>query len=365
MDMIIRRGNTLGPPDRFFVLALMVVIGLVFIPANHMVAQDSDGGEMPDEGLPESGIPISNVNAIIVDKDNTKWFSTDSGLVSFDGTDWKLYNKNKNLPNQELKGIYYGDHPEGPEIWIASPSGATVARLPIGETTEAHTLKPENTPILGKEVISIAAGGDSIRWFATEKGISARIHDKWLDPYYDLHYPERMFKVFPITSMATNAGGDTLYAATAGAGIVRVYRDYLDGISGASVYAQWGPIELPSDNIRSIFIAPDGTKWFGTKKGIARHTGNNTLENWTVFTKEDGLVHNFVQAICGEENGRIWFGTRGGISVYDGTTWSSYTTENGLASNNILAIAADQEGIIWIGTDVGISSYTNEAFINY
>jgi ligand-binding sensor domain-containing protein len=174
-----------------------------------------------------------------------------------------------------------------------------------------------------------------------------------------------MFKVFPITSMATNPQGDSLYVGTEGAGVLRVFRDNLDGISGASVYAEWGPIIMPSDNIQSIFIAPDGTKWFGTKKGTAKHTGNETLENWTVYTTDDGLVHNQVQAITGDKDGNIWFGTKEGLSVFDGSAWVSYTVDNGLASNNILSLGIDQDGIVWIGTDTGISSFKNEKFTNY
>ena len=174
-----------------------------------------------------------------------------------------------------------------------------------------------------------------------------------------------MFKEYPITSMATNPGGDTLYAGMEGVGIARVFRNDLDGISGASVYAQWGPIDLPSDYILSIYIAPDGTKWFGTEEGIASHSGNNTLDNWIAYTTDDGLIDNFVQAICGDQDGRIWFGTSAGISVYDGSTWTSYTSENGLASNNILSLATDKNGIIWIGTEAGISSFENGKFMVY
>jgi ligand-binding sensor domain-containing protein len=43
---------------------------------------------------------------------------------------------------------------------------------------------------------------------------------------------------------------------------------------------------------------------------VAKHTGNNTLENWTVFTTEDGLADNFVQAIAADDNGKYWFGTK-------------------------------------------------------
>ena len=352
---IFRSGNL------FTSVAIIIAIELISMPENLVNGQVSTS----DSNSNDKGISVKNVNSVIVDNDNIKWFSTDLGVVSFDGENWKLHNGNKNLPNQSLKGVTYVVNPEGPELWIASPNGATVTRLPIDDQTDAITFNPENASILGDEVVSIAAGKNTIRWIGTDKGISAVSSDKWLEPYYDLHYPKRMFKKYQITSMATNTEGDSLYVGTAGAGVARVYRDEFDGISGASVYAQWGPIIMPSDNIRSIFIAPDGTKWFGTEEGIAKHTGNNTLDNWTVYTTDDGLVDNFVQAISGDKKGNIWFGTKAGISVFNGSSWISYTAENGLASNNILSIATDKDGSVWIGTDAGITCYENENFINY
>ncbi|MEN8226472.1 MAG: two-component regulator propeller domain-containing protein [Bacteroidota bacterium] len=330
-------------------LAAMIVIGLLSLPENLVNGQ----------------ISVGNVNSIIVDNDNIKWFSTDVGIVSFDGNNWKLHDNNKSIPKQGLKSLTYLACPEGPEFWIASPKGATVTRLPIDDQEDAITYSPENAPLKSQDVLGIAAGKDSIRWIGTDKGISALSNDKWLSPDYDTYYTERMFMEYPITSMATNPEGDTLYIGTEGVGVARVYHDELDGISGASVYAQWGPIDLPTDYIQSIYIDPDGTKWFGTEEGVARHTGNNTLDNWTAYTVDDGLVDNFVQAICGDKKGNIWFGTLGGISVFSGSSWTSYTTDNGLASNNILSIATDKNGIVWIGTDAGITSYENEKFISY
>jgi ligand-binding sensor domain-containing protein len=364
--MNIRRiwNNTCWTGNLITAVALIVIMGLISMPVNLLNAQKSTVEVKSDSSPGGTNIPVKNVNSVIVDDENVKWFSSDVGILSFDGENWKLYNENKNLPNQDLKGVTYAVNPEGPELWIATPNGAKVARLPLDDQTDVITYNTENGKILSNEVLSIAAG-DSIRWIGTDKGVSALSGDKWLDPYYDLHYPERMFKVFPITSMATNLQGDTLYVGTAGAGVARVFRDNVDGISGASVYAQWGPIDLPSDNIQSVFITPDGTKWFGTKKGIARHTGNNTLDNWTVYTTDDGLVHDCVQAITGDENGKIWFGTKAGISVFDGSSWISYTTDDGLASNNILSLATDHDGVVWIGTDAGISSFEDEKFTNY
>lgn len=328
---------------------VIIVLILIYLPVYHVLGQ----------------LTVKNVNAIVVDNNNTKWFSTDAGVASFDGISWKLYQDNHGMPAGDLKSIALADMQEGHELWIASSNGVLVSRLPLDGQTKHTAYNPENSPILSQEVLGIAAGLDNIRWIGTDKGISAISSDKWLTPNYDGFYTDRMFMEYPITSMATNPGGDSLYAGTEGVGVIRVYRDELDGISGASIYAQWGPIDLPSDYILSIYVAPDGTKWFGTEEGVARHYGNNTLDHWTAYTVDDGLIDNFVQAICGDGEGNIWFGTSAGISVFTGSSWISYTTDNGLASNNILSIATDKEGIIWIGTVDGISSYDNEKFINY
>lgn len=332
-----------------FIVAIIISTGLFSLPDNPVLGQ----------------ISVKNVNSIIVDNNNTKWFGTDAGVVSFDGNKWKLHDDNKSLPKQSLKSLVYIDNHKNPELWIASPDGATVTHLPINESSEVLTYNPENAPILSKDVLGIAAGIDSIRWIGTDKGVWALSNNKWLNPDYDGFYTERMFMEYPITSMATNLKGDSLYLGTEGVGVMRVYRDDLDGISGASVYAQWGPIDLPSDYILSIYIAPDGTKWFGTEEGVARHTGNITLDNWTAFYTDDGLVDNYVQAICGDKEGNIWFGTLAGISVFTGSSWTSYTTENGLPSNNILSLSTDKNGLVWIGTDIGITSFENQKFTNY
>jgi ligand-binding sensor domain-containing protein len=198
-----------------------------------------------------------------------------------------------------------------------------------------------------------------LRWFGTDKGISAFYNNKkWLTPDYQSLYPPVLFEYYPITAMATTRQGDSLYVATEGGGVARVFKNNVDAISGASAYAKWGPIEMPSDSVYSLCIARDGTQWIGTAKGVARHIGNNTLENWTVFNTDNGLVDNFVQAIATEPFGKnVWFGTRGGVSVFDGTNWTSYTMKDGLISNNILFIMTDKNGIVYLGTDNGLMVY--------
>lgn len=358
-------------------LTLFIVTGIILFPLicnqGYSASKNIDSGTGNREDQKNTVINRSFDGAFqaktfrtaLVDKDNTKWFLTEAGIVSFDGKTWSLHNKNSKVPTENLKNFAYDFYSPVPEVLIATPNGATVASLPINDKTEATTYNTETTAILSNNVVSVTAGKNDIRWFGTDKGVSAFRNNKWLTNSYEEVYPGIIFQEYPITSMATSPGGDSLYVGTDGAGIARIYRDDVDGISGASVYAQWGPIILPSDKIYSILIASDGAKWFGTDAGVAKHTGDNTLDNWTVFTTDEGLVNNFVQAIAEDNKGKIWFGTKGGVSVFDGTSWISVKMEDGLNSNNILSIAVDKNGIVWIGTDNGVMSFNNGEIVSY
>jgi len=313
----------------------------------------------------DKGIKVKCFNSVLVDNDNIKWFLTEDGIVSFDGDKWLFHNKNKKIPKKDIQDIVLDNSPSGGGIWFASAGGAALASLPLNSKSAATLYNTGNAPLLSNNILAVATGKSPIRWFGTDKGISAFGNDKWLKNSYQRKYRERMFAEFPITSMATTPHGDSLYVGTDGAGVARVYRDNIDAVSGASEYAQWGPIDIPSDNVYSICITPDGTQWFGTDRGVARHIGQRTLSNWTVFNTGNGLVNDYVQAIAFDENGILWFGTKGGLCSFDGKVWKSYTANEGLSSNNILCVAIDKNNIVWCGTDNGVISFNNGLFTIY
>jgi len=340
-------------------------IELVSIPDTLVKTNVQASNNSKEGNSLKHGIAANSFYAAVVDDNNIKWFLTEAGIVSFDGKNWILHDKNGKVATKDLKSFAYEVSSYGKEVYIATPTGATVATLPIDATTGATTYYTENSTILSDNVLSVAIGKSPLRWFGTDKGISAFYDNKWLTNSYLRRYPESLFKDFPITAMSTTLDGDTLYAATDGGGVARVYKNKVDAISGASVYAQWGPILMPSDKVYSICITPDGTQWFGTDMGVARHIGSNTLEKWTIFNTGNGLVDNFVQSIAVDKKGKIWFGTKGGISVYDGAAWTSFTEKDGLNSNNVRCIAVDRDAVVWFGTDKGVNSFYKEKFTSY
>jgi hypothetical protein len=306
-----------------------------------------------------------NFYSVVVDDDNKKWFLTDAGLVSFNGQYWSLHDQNQKISPKNSMGLVFDWSSLGQTLWFNSGSGVSAALLPADANSGATSFTKQNSPILSNNLVSMTVGKGAIKGFGSDKGISALRGKKWLTGAYEEKYPEFMFKDYPIKAMATSPDGDSLYVATEGAGVTRVFRNDVDAISGASEYVQWGSIEIPSDKVYSVCITNDGTQWFGTDKGVARHIGYKTLEGWTAFDEKDGLIDNFVQAIAADPFGNVWFGTANGVSLFNGSSWTSFSKRDGLCSGNVQCIAVDKNGTVWMGTDQGVTSLQNNKFTQY
>jgi len=137
---------------------------------------------------------------------------------------------------------------------------------------------------------------------------------------------------------------------------------------------------LASDSVLSIAMDAEGNKWFGTNGGVSVFDG----ENWTTYNMSNSdLVFNRVNAIAIDQEGNKWFGTYKWVSKLDdgGTphdknddTWTPYDSSNGLPFQNISAVAVDQAGNIWFGTwleapsdedGYGVCKFYEEQCTNY
>jgi streptogramin lyase len=97
-----------------------------------------------------------------------------------------------------------------------------------------------------------------------------------------------------------------------------------------------------------MFEDPDGDMWFGTTGGVS--VFDPKKGKWYPLNTLDGLVNDSVYCMLIDSRQKMWFGTEGGVSRYDGTNWKSFTKEDGLVENLVRAILEDREGNIWFGT---------------
>jgi ligand-binding sensor domain-containing protein len=72
-----------------------------------------------------------------------------------------------------------------------------------------------------------------------------------------------------------------------------------------------------------------------------------------VLTRSKGLVAEYLYSLLPLENGELWFGGTGGVTVTDseGNVRRTITGADGLGTDDVEALARDSHGNIWVGTD--------------
>ena len=101
---------------------------------------------------------------------------------------------------------------------------------------------------------------------------------------------------------------------------------------------------LPNDGIRTLFEDKDGNIWIGYNDfGIIKW--NNGIIKY--FTHADGLAGNSIQSINQNKDGKMLFGTKRGLSVYDGENFTNFNYTDGLGNGHISSIAVDGKNICW------------------
>jgi ligand-binding sensor domain-containing protein len=118
---------------------------------------------------------------------------------------------------------------------------------------------------------------------------------------------------------------------------------------------------LLNNNTLCVDVDEADKVWFGTQGGVSTFDG----DTWVNYTETDGLVDNTVFAIMVDSNGIMWAGTDFGISKMEDGNWTTYTTDDGLEDNRIKHIFEDSDGLIWFAHNDGVSSFDGATFTNY
>ncbi len=123
------------------------------------------------------------------------------------------------------------------------------------------------------------------------------------------------------------------------------------------------PTSLSDNSVNVIYEDPTGILWLGTEKGgldrFDRETGK-----FTHYKNEannlDSLCNNSIVSIYRDPNGELWVGTRGGgLNRFQPghNQWTCYTKANGLPDNIIYSILEDNQGKFWLSTMMGICRF--------
>ena len=71
--------------------------------------------------------------------------------------------------------------------------------------------------------------------------------------------------------------------------------------------------------------------------------------NYLSYGVEDGLIQSQIESIIQDYEGKLWIGTIGGLTIYDGVDFKSFTTKEGLSEDWISCFYSDKDENIWMG----------------
>ncbi|MGL1889434.1 MAG: methyl-accepting chemotaxis protein [Reichenbachiella sp.] len=125
---------------------------------------------------------------------------------------------------------------------------------------------------------------------------------------------------------------------------------------------------ISQNAISSIQVTRIGTVWIGTENGGLNRYHPET-DDFSSFTKVDGLPSNSIKSIEEDGSGNLWMGTSNGISKMemeeDKTIFTNYDEGDGLHGNffNSGSSVKSKSGLMYFGGNEGLTSFSPEMII--
>lgn len=110
-------------------------------------------------------------------------------------------------------------------------------------------------------------------------------------------------------------------------------------------------------DVRGAAYDSKGRLWFATPAGVGLRRTDDT---WEFFEGRDGLPYNDFTCVAASPDGSIWFGTKRGAIRFDGERWAYRQGLRWLPNDEVRGIAIDAENTAWFATASGIGCISRQ-----
>jgi ligand-binding sensor domain-containing protein len=365
-----------------------------------------------------NGLFQSPITAIVQTKDGYIWFSTQRGIVRFDGVKFLHLNNQSNITSNAIYSLIV-DQTEA--LWMGT-HGRGLMRYKDGHFT-TYTTK-DGLP--SDYILVLENDNQGGIWVGTDKGLS-----RFKDGSFTTFTIDHGLPGNKIRTLYADEKGTLWIGTPTGLGLIRdgqaMIHDQKDlgsnptilNICGSSDGTLWikkhGPIiyKLVDGRVtkfsykreflvKQMYAGADNVLWIASDEGLMRlkdkefsiyKNGTGSIKSpislfidmesnlWIgtqseglaklrdlpmlTLTTEDGLYNNIVNTVFEDREGNIWIGTNGGLSKYKDGNFNSYPIKDKERTYNILSITEDKAGVIWIGTNNGLYRMIDNQFVPF
>lgn len=112
--------------------------------------------------------------------------------------------------------------------------------------------------------------------------------------------------------------------------------------------------QLPSNSVQRVFQDREGFMWFGTREGLSRYDGYRVLTFRSGKMTPNLLTDNQITSLADSWE-RILIGTKKGLNILNKKTYEiSHVDNEELKDQEIRSIVFDSKGYIWVGTYIAL-----------
>jgi diguanylate cyclase (GGDEF)-like protein len=197
----------------------------------------------------------------------------------------------------------------------------------------------------GGSVFALHEAADGSLWVGSEHGELAHLVHDHFTIFRDPAGGDSR-----VTTILSDSTGDLLIGFHAVDGLVRFHR------------GQFQHYKVPG-LLNTFTIAPDGSIWVGTDHSGVSHLDHGSIRT---YTKSDGLLSDFAQAIYVDREGVAWAGTSpGGLNRIEGGKIITYSIQQGLFDLTVGAIVEDELGNLWMTCNKGIYKVSKKELTDF
>jgi prepilin-type processing-associated H-X9-DG protein len=282
-----------------------------------------------------SNIPADAIKCIAVDQYNTKWMTTDSALISFNGKSFKIYNnKNSILPENGFTKLLVD---KKNNLWIA-----TIKGLYLYDGNSFYNYSDKLPSIV---VSSISCNDNGIIWFATSEGL--------------VKYDGTSWKNYNTSNSGIN--GNLIALVSVGNDGTVWFLNYQIGSFDGVNWAFW---DMSNMNVKSaigldvsdIKVDHDGKVWASHRSFIRKGiTGGFTCYNGSYWSeiKFAEFSTTDINSIDIDANNYKWLGAQYGLGKFLQPTSIKkfYLLSRQVPAANVTGTVIDRNGDLWFITN--------------
>jgi signal transduction histidine kinase/ligand-binding sensor domain-containing protein len=307
----------------------------------------------------DQGLSQNFITSLAQTPDGFLWVGTLTGLVRFDGLNFRNFNKDGPPEMQDNIGALLSDGSDG--LWISTVTGLFHYR------PEHFTKIPfPGSMDYGIEALASSQRDGGVWIYAKGKLARTRGDRLEIEPFPQAAKPPRGMAEGRDGTLWM-ADGENIFAMPAGGGTARSFHlpgaQMLYSDRFGDMYAGDGhrlfcfdgqkfqQVKNPGlTNFISVMVDRHRRLWMasGGLHGLSRKSGN-TIE---VLTAADGLASNDVRGLLEDMNGDIWIGTISGLQRLHHGTFTTYAPPATTVEHHDQpdAIFEQKNGAIWVGT---------------